>query len=65
MGWNSVKLYFMIGLLIEIYEDLDGIVKLVYKVIDIYRKVNGGKLKRSFSVIVSIFIFVLKLFIFF
>ncbi len=60
MGWNSVKLYFMIGLPTETYEDLDGIAKLAYKVIDIYRKVNGGKLKRSFSVTVSTSTFVPK-----
>ena len=53
MGWDSVKLYFMIGLPTETYDDLDGIGKLAYDVIDTYRTVHGGKLKRKFSVTVS------------
>ncbi|MGL5346085.1 MAG: TIGR03960 family B12-binding radical SAM protein [Peptostreptococcaceae bacterium] len=60
MGWNSVKLYFMIGLPTETYEDLDGIAKLAYDVIDTYRDVNGGKLRRSFGVTVSTSTFVPK-----
>lgn len=60
MGWDSVKLYFMIGLPTEQYEDLDGIAKLAYDVIDTYRTVHGGKLKRKFSVTVSTSTFVPK-----
>ena len=60
MGWNSVKLYFMIGLPTETYEDLDGISNLAYDVIDTYREVNGGKLRKSFSVTVSTSTFVPK-----
>lgn len=60
MGWNSVKLYFMIGLPTETYDDLDGIAKLAYDVIDTYREVHGGKLKRSFGVTVSTSTFVPK-----
>ena len=60
MGWNSVKLYFMIGLPTETYDDLDGIANLAYDVIDTYRDVNGGKLRRSFSVTVSTSTFVPK-----
>ena len=60
MGWNSVKLYFMIGLPTETYDDLDGIAKLAYDVIDTYRDVHNGKLKRSFSVTVSTSTFVPK-----
>ena len=60
MGWNSVKLYFMIGLPTETYDDLDGIADLAYKVIDMYRDVNGGKLKRSVGVTVSTSTFVPK-----
>ncbi len=61
-GWNNVKLYFMIGLPTENYEDLDGIAKLAYKVIDIYREVHSGKLTRSFNVTVSTSSFVPKAF---
>ncbi|MDR0879541.1 MAG: TIGR03960 family B12-binding radical SAM protein [Clostridioides sp.] len=60
MGWDSVKLYFMIGLPTETYEDLDGISKLAYEVIDIYRRVHNGKLKRNFGVTVSTSTFVPK-----
>lgn len=60
MGWNSVKLYFMIGLPTETYEDLDGISSLAYNVIDTYREVHNGKLKKSFGVTVSTSTFVPK-----
>lgn len=60
MGWDSVKLYFMIGLPTERYDDLDGISKLAYDVIDTYREVHGGKLKKKFSVTVSTSTFVPK-----
>lgn len=60
MGWNSVKLCFKIGLPTETYEDLDGIGNLAYEVIDIYRRVNGGKLRAKFGVTVSTSTFVPK-----
>lgn len=60
MGWDSVKLYFMIGLPTETYEDLDGIRDLAHQVIDIYRDVHGGKLKAKFGVTVSTSTFVPK-----
>jgi radical SAM family uncharacterized protein len=60
MGWNSVKLYFMIGLPTETYDDLNGIAKLAYEVIDIYRDVHQGKLKKNFGVTVSTSTFVPK-----
>ncbi|WP_419726523.1 TIGR03960 family B12-binding radical SAM protein [Terrisporobacter petrolearius] len=60
MGWHSVKLYFMIGLPTERYEDLDGIKDLAYNVIDTYREVHGGKLSRKFGVTVSTSTFVPK-----
>lgn len=60
MGWNSVKLYFMIGLPTETYDDLDGIKDLAYEVIDIYRDINGGKLRGKFGVTVSTSTFVPK-----
>ncbi|OPJ55550.1 TIGR03960 family B12-binding radical SAM protein [Alkalithermobacter paradoxus] len=60
MGWNSVKLYFMIGLPTETYEDLDGIADLAYNVIDTYRDVHNGKLTKHFSVTISTSSFVPK-----
>lgn len=40
-GYQKVKLYFMIGLPLETYDDLQGIVKLCKDVKNVYRKVNG------------------------
>ncbi|MGL6107610.1 TIGR03960 family B12-binding radical SAM protein [Romboutsia sp.] len=60
MGWNRVKLYFMIGLPTETYDDLDGIADLAYNVIDTYRNVHNGKIKRDFGVTVSTSTFVPK-----
>ncbi|QNO13600.1 TIGR03960 family B12-binding radical SAM protein [Alkalicella caledoniensis] len=57
-GWNRVKLYFMIGLPTETYEDLDGIVDLAEKVVAEYKK-HGKNMKR-FSVTVSTSSFVPK-----
>lgn len=42
-GWDAVKLYFMIGLPTETDEDLEGIVRMAYQAVDIYRRVRGPK----------------------
>lgn len=60
MGWNNIKLYFMIGLPTECYEDLDGISDLAYEVVDIYRDVHDGKIRGKFNVTVSTSTFVPK-----
>ncbi|HHV65146.1 MAG TPA: TIGR03960 family B12-binding radical SAM protein [Peptococcaceae bacterium] len=39
-GWSSIKLYYMIGLPTETYEDLDGIVDQAKKVLAVARKVG-------------------------
>jgi radical SAM family uncharacterized protein len=41
-GWNSVKLYFMIGLPTETDEDLQGMVDLAYKVLRLGRERRSG-----------------------
>ena len=41
LGWRHVKLYFMIGLPGETYEDLDGIVKITKDILAIHK--NSGK----------------------
>jgi len=41
-GWNSVKLYFMIGLPTETDEDIEGIANLARSVVDVYKQVNGS-----------------------
>lgn len=49
-GWSTVKLYFMLGLPTETYEDLDGIVNLANKVVRLYHKIKKGKLNLTISV---------------
>lgn len=41
-GWNTVKLYFMIGLPTETDEDLEGIADLSRRVVDVYKQVKGS-----------------------
>lgn len=50
-GWSSVKLYFMIGLPSETYEDLDGIASMAKKVVQIGYEcgVPRGRLKVTVS----------------
>ena len=38
LGWSTIKLYFMIGLPTETYEDLDGIVEIVKNIVQMCRK---------------------------
>ncbi len=42
-GWHTVKLYFMIGLPTEEMEDVEGIVRLAKKVLDVGRRHRGGR----------------------
>ncbi|ABO51048.1 Radical SAM domain protein [Desulforamulus reducens MI-1] len=50
-GWSSVKLYFMIGLPTETYEDIDGIAEMAKKVVKIGQEcgVPRGRLKVTVS----------------
>jgi len=59
-GWTSIKLYFMIGLPSETYEDLDGIVDLAGKILAIGRKVKPHGVKKPISITVSASSFVPK-----
>lgn len=58
-GWNSVKLYFMLGLPTETDEDVLAIAELVYKVIQAW-KANAVNKKRGLRVHVSTAFFVPK-----
>lgn len=62
MGWSNVKLYFMIGLPTETYEDLDGIADLAHRVIDTYYKVPKEKRNKGLTVSISTSSFVPKAF---
>ena len=59
LGWEHIKLYFMIGLPTETYEDLDGIADIARHIMDINYKVRGRKGGR-FRVTVSVSNFVPK-----
>ena len=59
LGWEHIKLYFMIGLPGETYEDLDGIAEIARKIMDINYEIRGRKGGR-FRVTVSVSNFVPK-----
>ncbi|MDD4201139.1 MAG: TIGR03960 family B12-binding radical SAM protein [Eubacteriales bacterium] len=59
LGWEHIKLYFMIGLPTETYEDLDGIADIARKIMDINYEVRGKRGGR-FRVTVSVSNFVPK-----
>ncbi|MGI6779038.1 MAG: TIGR03960 family B12-binding radical SAM protein [Acetivibrionales bacterium] len=59
-GWGGIKLYFMIGLPTEKYEDLDGIAELAGKVVEKYMEVQKEKRGKGLKVTVSTSSFVPK-----
>ncbi len=59
LGWEHIKLYFMIGLPTETYEDLDGIAEIAKNIVDINYQIRGRKGGR-FRVTVSVSNFVPK-----
>ncbi len=58
-GWNSVKLYFMLGLPTETDEDVLGIADLVYKVINTWKE-NATNKKKGLRIHVATAYFVPK-----
>lgn len=59
-GWNTVKLYFMIGLPTEDFSDLEEIVTLANKIVDLYYSIPKEKRNGKCSVTVSTSTFVPK-----
>ena len=59
LGWEHIKLYFMIGLPTETNEDLDGIAEIAKNIMDINFRIRGRKGGR-FRVTVSVSNFVPK-----
>ncbi|QSZ26850.1 TIGR03960 family B12-binding radical SAM protein [Aceticella autotrophica] len=55
-GWNTVKLYFMIGLPTETMEDVAGIAYLAHKVADVYKEVRGNTKNLKITVSTSTFV---------
>jgi len=59
-GWSRLKLYFMLGLPTEKYEDIDGIASLVMKTIETYMKVPKIERGKGLKIAVSSAFFVPK-----
>lgn len=59
-GWNGVKLYFMLGLPAETYDDIEGIAKLGSKVVDAYMSIPKEQRARGLDVTISASSFVPK-----
>jgi len=62
LGWDTVKLYFMMGLPTETKEDLDGIYDLSKKVVEAYYRMPKEKRRRKPRITVSVSNFVPKAF---
>lgn len=60
MGWNNIKLYFMIGLPTETFEDLDGIVEIASNIMSLYYELSGSRKGGRFQINVSVSNFVPK-----
>lgn len=59
-GWNKVKLYFMIGLPTETYEDVEGIARLAQKVVDTFYRCENKPKGKGVTVTISTASFVPK-----
>ncbi len=59
-GWNKVKLYFMIGLPTETYEDVEGIANLAQRVVDTYYRCENRAKGKGVTVTISTASFVPK-----
>ncbi len=59
-GWNSVKMYFMMGLPTETQADLEGIADLAQKAVAAYYAVPKGQRAKGLRVTVSAAVFVPK-----
>jgi radical SAM family uncharacterized protein len=56
MGWKTVKLYFMIGLPTEDYNDIQGIADLAYQAVRLYQDVTKNKKGLIITVSTSSFV---------
>lgn len=59
-GWNGVKLYFMLGLPTENFDDIQGIADLGNKVVDTYMKVPKENRGKGLTITISTSSFVPK-----
>jgi len=56
LGWTNIKLYFMVGLPTETFEDLDGIVEIARNISDINYRITGKRGRFNVTVSVSNFV---------
>jgi radical SAM family uncharacterized protein len=56
LGWTSIKLYFMVGLPTETFEDLDGIVEIAKNITDLNYRLTGKRGRFNVNVSVSNFV---------
>jgi len=56
LGWTNIKLYFMVGLPTETFEDLDGIVEIAKNITDINYQITGKRGRFNVTVSVSNFV---------
>lgn len=59
-GWNSVKLYFMLGLPTETMEDVEGIALIVRKIEKLYASISKDFKRRPLELTVSAAMFIPK-----
>lgn len=53
-GWKTLKLYFMVGLPTETYEDLDGIIDLGKEIVDVYNNIPKEKRQGKCNINISV-----------
>jgi radical SAM family uncharacterized protein len=56
LGWTNIKLYFMVGLPTETFEDLDGIAEIAKNITDINYRLTGKRGRFNVTVSVSNFV---------
>lgn len=56
LGWTNIKLYFMVGLPTETFEDLDGIAEIAKNITDINWRITGKRGRFNVTVSVSNFV---------
>lgn len=56
LGWTNIKLYFMVGLPTETFEDLDGIVEIAKNITAVNYRVTGKRGRFNVTVSVSNFV---------
>ncbi len=56
LGWVNIKLYFMVGLPTETFEDLDGIVEIAKNITDINYRISGKRGRFNVTISVSNFV---------